>query len=225
MYHEQFPRRALIADPETLSANKFSMDIHHNASPQPSVTERKHLTGYTLDSSVVNGHLIRKDAGLNSELSGFHEDNRANHIEKFIKSGAPLHTEMSTFSGIHHELGSKMKIGSIVHTPAFTSSSISPYVAAGFAHPTDRNTKGIDRNATRSHILHFKLPKGYNNGRYLEHFTANEGEHEYLLNKNQKWKVTGHQSSMKRDHDDWAGKTMNRHTHVWTLEPHSDEGN
>ena len=144
--------------------------------------------------------------------------NTAVHIRNAINQGPELKNTTHTYhgmSGTNYTRG--VKPGDVLHTAAFTSTSIDLGHARSFTYSP--NAK--DKHDT---ILHFKLPAGSKHGMYISHMVQNHdtmahsaNEHEYLLNHNQKWKV---HKVEKRTHKDHSGY---EHTHrVIELHPHTE---
>ncbi len=110
-----------------------------------------------------------------------------NHIDAQKPLSAPLHTFSAT--GDFDPTGGTK--GGTYHNKSFISSSINPVFAKTFHSSFDNK---------QPHIIHFKLPIGYNRGAYIDKHSKWQGEeHEFLLKPDQKWKhkgtistVTGH---------------------------------
>lgn len=190
--------------------------------------ERKAIRSYTEESLGVNHHLITGtpmyDDGSGSSLNDLHP-----HIQSAMKKMPPLKEPLSVFSGTDKKLGSQIKLGSVLHTPAYTSTSVKAGVASSFAKQskTVKSTGPNYQVPMRRHLMHFKLPEGYNKGMYIgdNAVHGNASEREFLLDHNQKWKVTGHEAHPGKNYLMGVHNIQKKiYTHVWTLEPHN-EGN
>lgn len=169
------------------------------------------LNWYTSDSGAINNHLISSEFTDPGDLKDI--ENAAADIHDAIKThGVPLEQDHHVYSGTIHKPFSELRPGETVHMPAFTSSSININVAKTFT--------GVHSNRT---ILHFHLPKGYSNGIHVEGISDLPHEQEYLLNKDQKWKVHA-----VKDYNGGIGEHPNgkmkilKHR-VVTLKPHDHD--
>lgn len=201
---------------------------------------------YTVGSHSVNKALIRQHSGaVSDEIDAKHHQSyleqadRVSHALKHLAN--PLDSEIHVYSGISddHMRSLHAANSNIVHTPAFTSTSLESSRAANhahtirhFVHDDSANGNRI-RVKTESHILHFKLPKGYDKGAYIAGISHASREREFLLDKGQTWKVTKKDSVTKRfaykpkatdrTGPEHPGHVTNHVTHIWTLEPHDSK--
>jgi len=145
----------------------------------------------------------------------------------------PLDHEAHVYSGIggFHPGEHFKKNGGVIHMPAFTSTSLNPRQGAVFAREEKEQrtatTAGRPQHITEHHVLHFHLPKGYDKGTYVDNISKCDGEHEYLMDKGQHWKMTGHKVVTRSDHhvlrdEDGSIRTNNikSKVHIWSVEPH-----
>jgi len=143
-------------------------------------------------SKILNKRLLL-EKGLNTNKQYFREPSDEEykeskmydkHISNFISKTKPLNHEAHVYSGLSFDPSKHFEQNNgVFQTPAYTSTSLRTHTAKYFAMdhiPSSDETK-IDR-----HILHFKLPVGYNKGRYLDATVNDMVEAEYLLHKNQK---------------------------------------
>lgn len=167
----------------------------------PMLRENTHnITAMTSQSNDVNDVLINGTIERHTYHNDEEHQKRVDYITKRISGTSkeikahaiPLPRDLHTYSGIIGSWDlSHLKEGDALHTPAFTSSSITPRIAYS------RST--VNHNATVRHpngntdfvknILHFHLPKGYKGGAHIQSVSEYPDEHEYLLDKNQKWRV------------------------------------
>lgn len=165
----------------------------------------RHIRNYTRASFDINRMLIAKRGDPLTKLFAKIDSKRLSNV--ISTHGKPLEEETHVYSGTGaHDPSDALSKTATFHTPGFTSTSIQPHVAYNFvrAAPYD------------SHVIHFKLPKGYNKGFYVGSNTYHhENEYEYVLDKNQKWKVLGHEITHP-PYDDV------KQVHIWTVEPHNE---
>jgi hypothetical protein len=153
----------------------------------------KHYAGgsYDLNSSLINAYYNTKASStpIRKYNPEKYIDDYKHHIEnidQFIENSPKLKHPLHVFSapGKDFKIHEHLKNGDVLHTPAFTSGTI----RYGMAEKWKENP----------HLLHFHLPKGYNNGVYIGE-NANKsgfmlglgGENEFLLGRNQYWKHIG----------------------------------
>lgn len=202
------------------------------------------LREYSSGSTELNQNILNKHGGGFDKLgknkpfevypdSEPHLTKQADRTSEAIAHHSkPLPSETHVYSGINFDMHKVAAQGNTVHMPAFTSTSINPRKAQGFAawNPkhTDMNSIGKQRRSHDKHILHFKLPKGYNKGVYIAPVSGYANERELLLDKGQTWKITGHKqvTSSRGSTTNFDSEVNNRrdttHTHIWTLEPHKE---
>lgn len=183
------------------------------------------LGHYTRGSSTINGHLLGSiapfDYDMHQKAYNRSVQDTVDGVSAAIKKHAmPLDHTLHVYSGTNHPhlQNGTIGIGDTVHTPAFTSTSIKHTIAKGFGW-NHIDPEGTD---TAHHIIHFELPAGYNQGTYVEPHSWISHECEYLLDKNQKWKITNHETFKTRDPQySHEPKIIDRH--VWTVVPHSEK--
>jgi hypothetical protein len=182
--------------------------------------------GYTGDESGhINKHLLGMtptDFHSTPEAAHEHWENKANMLEEAIHHYAkPLDHEAHVYSGIGgFDPAQHFKHGNgVIHMPSFVSSSIDPETSYNFAHKRAK-APGHSFDADH-HIIHFHLPKGYKNGAYIDNCSLCNGEKEYLLNRDQRWKLKNHTTHNYIQYS--SGKPIKKKVHVWSVEPHNDE--
>lgn len=186
------------------------------------------LRSHTISSHQVNRSLLKKHSGTHDGDDHYNlrdADRTSAAIQHFAK---PADHEMHVYSGLKHDAIKQAHDAghTVVHMPAFTSTTINPNAATGFASdlkhkhiPGDRGTHVSGVN----HVAHFKIPKGYNKGVYVAGVSEHANEKEYLLDKGQSWKITGHKRVSNVNASTNYGKYKEiEHTHIWTLEPHDE---
>ena len=149
-------------------------------------------------SRAINTYLLHDGKSKDNQISNEiiednirrHAHNLSDHIEK---NAAPLDKDYDVYSGIRNWDITKTideHPHKLLTSRAFLSTTLDP---AG-AHMRSHNPLG-NRPEPDRHILHFKLPKGYNKGIYVEnHNPAGPDvgeEYEYLIDRNTKWQHTG----------------------------------
>lgn len=156
--------------------------------------EEQHAVVHYKDGSrALNIRLVAAHAGQSkpgaSMQDGF-ADSDFQTIHDRMHSGLskitkPASEDFSTFSGVSTEMGRKIKgtkQGDTFHSPAWVSSSLNPQVAHNFAAGDEE---------PESHVVQFKIPKGYQKGTYIGHaFGSFRHEFEYTIHAGTKWKRT-----------------------------------
>ena len=200
-------------------------DQHYRMPATPNLTMEEKIalnnyTSETLDASyLVNYPLLGHDVtGTPHHESRKHIVDHINkHLPSAMAKAAPLTEEVHAYSGLKRFNPSKHfdAAGGIVHTPSYTSTTIRPDIVNSFAGVHPNNEK---------HILHFKLPIGYKRGLYITDHSDVPAEHEYLLDKGQKWRLVGKQTVNEtakwRDYGASGGSHVK--VHIWSLEPHDE---
>ncbi len=200
----------------------------------PKDTHTHALAKYSAESIGVNAALIRDKTNDSRKKMTFHKENmeHAEAVSAAIKHHAkPLPEDVHVYSGISPAHAVHMVMNSDkspIHTPAFTSTSLSAERAMNFARPVGDSVSGRaagrHRTTTDRHVLHFHLPKGYDKGTYVGNISHAPSEREMLLDKDQHWKVTG--KKVVTDSSAWGmgssdgGGRQSYRTHVWSLTPH-----
>jgi hypothetical protein len=105
-------------------------------------------------------------------------------MTEVMDSGMERHKtphKLTVYSGIKYDPGEKMDKNKIVHHPSYLSTSLDKFTAKGFSNCT-----------TNKHVLKIHVPKGHP-GAYVDHFSENPGEKEFILPRNTKLKYRGTQ--------------------------------
>lgn len=233
--HRQFEHKQ---SKEKNGYNNFELDkLEHSLDQHKELSEKHHIAGEIYDGWSSNKPDPKdinpvKQAFFDYTGNGYSELNRAlwngtklnpnsqrihDGLKEGFKNSPKLEKPLKTFSGIAKVLGQKMaqnleKSKGVVHFPAYMSSSINPQTALDFS---EDNTRGKD---VEHHIVKFHLPAGYKNGHYVDSFSDHNGEQEYLLNHNQKFKVIGHDVHTA-SRTDWNDRPYKKICHVWHVQP------
>lgn len=164
---------------KVFSANKKILAQHKKI--EMSRGEKDTVRDYTFDSRYINNTLIKSPKKINKIKSDVDIlDKVTNHPSN------KLSKPVTTYSGVSDKFASKLskvKPGGTVHSPAYISSTVHRETAGNFAKAAPKTNE--------YHHIQFHLPQGYQKGRYIEHASHNEGEHEFLMARNQKFKYLG----------------------------------
>jgi hypothetical protein len=151
-----------------------------------------HIQRYTDTSIGLNMGLIH-EARENKPLSNEYKEH-ARKLDNILTS-VPAPKKMTVFSGLGFDPRTKMNENGELHNPAYTSTSISGFIASGFARELNRNGKTHDREDIENeepihkHVLKVSIPKGSRHGAYVEHVSTNQGEDEFIIKRNTKFKI------------------------------------
>lgn len=179
--------------------------------------EKNRVHEYSNSSWHLNRELYK--AHVEGRRHDPQHDNNVTHIDSALKKHK-LAEPLTTYSGTHFDVGKEAaKTPSReIHLPAYTSSSIKPSIARGFAQEQKPDEKNQKKKV--SHIIRFHLPKGHH-GLYLGTRSNFSNEHEFLLPRNTRVKIGEHPEVHPHPYD------MNHEIHVWDAHPvdhHSDGG-
>lgn len=243
---KHFMSRATMSDEDV---NHQHEELKQQLKFKPEDSELSHIQNYTISSHDMNQYLLH---GIKTPINTYHSEHneyqqaRSNALSNIIaKHSTELPADTHVYSGMKgvRDLHRTMKVGDVFHTPAFTSTSLSPRTSTGFVQSDVGDSQYHDNGGHRfsydSHIIHFQLPAGYKKGLYIDPHSTCQGENEYLLDKGQKWKVTGHeiarQNYVSHEHPRDANgdhipnstkslkfENLTRH-HIWTVVPHEEE--
>jgi hypothetical protein len=173
--------------------------MHHKVAPMKkdiSETEKEALSDYTDDSRGLNGALHHQYNGKNFQSSyKHHVDTLTGLLNRHkTKEDSVVYTGLPKSPTQHFEDHTK---DAHVHLPAFTSTSSSLHVAAGFAqaahhandkkHGIEHDSGGMDDGEAR-HVLRLHLPKGTSAASVKKHTFAPD-EHEILVNRGHDIKI------------------------------------
>lgn len=207
---------------ETIPPRSFGED-------RQKATHRTHLFNYTESSDhsrLLNNTAIHAHNFGEADLAEHHRtllhdlDNAIEHTRR------PLPEETHVYSGVKWE--PKLNEGDTVHLPAYTSTSLNPNTSGGYAHDFNFKHDG-NKSSREQHILHFHLPEGYDKGTYVGGISEFEGEKEYLLPRNTKWKVTKKKVSSQTTSYRYPEVEAHHNSHsrirsfIYTLTPHHDD--
>lgn len=155
------------------------------------LTGQGHIQDYTEESSKVNSALYHEH--FNHPI-----DDHDEHEERLAKSDAisgairsithkpsndfHVYTGLSRETNIRSILENDQNKGLNtvpVRFPSFVSTSLSRHIATGFA----MDKFDHDQNFVHGEVLKLKVPAGHERGAYVNHYSENPGEYEYLLDK------------------------------------------
>jgi hypothetical protein len=175
-----------------------------------------HIYRYTDSSARLNKGLIAAAKDPNKPLSSDLESH-ASKLENVLSS-VPAPKDKTVFSGLGFDPSKLMDEKGELHNPAFTSASISGYVAAGFAREFDKNGEQYSYENTargdynsHKHILKVTIPKGSTHGAFVDHVSSNSGEDEFIINRNKKFKINPTPETTR----DVYGNGNIVHHHIW----------
>ena len=180
--------------------------------------EESPIFRYTQGSYELNHSLINQHKTGQEPMEHFSE--HAKELDKELGKHKLPH-DMITYSGIKvdkFDPREHMDKDGMMHSPAFMSSSILPNVAQGFARSIERDTlrslqgkEPTGSDQSEQHIIRFKHKKG-DPGTFIEGNTKYEGEHEFLIPRNVKFKF----NKTPQTHEDAYGNIL----HIWDAEVH-----
>lgn len=213
---------------------------------------------YSNSSQEERDRLLHKWSPLN-----IHGKNIKKLDDIFKHKAHTLKEDLHVYSGIGFDPSEHFKEGNgVFHSPAFLSTSVGVETPKSFgqafaskdAHHdqwddeyTAKDNANVVKQGSRSeqdkHIIHFHLPKGYSGGMHIAPESKFPGEREFLLNRNQKWKLVNHEVHTTRDHTRYRTFVPSRKSvwdptvehpasrkyetyltkqrnHIWTVVPH-----
>ncbi len=161
-----------------------------------------------------------KEAGYHGDQNSWTENpsNFSHHDDKLSAAlrhpGQEIHKDAKVYTGLnwadHRSTAIPLlKPGHEVLNDGFTATSVSRKVAHDFTdeHPKDGTI----------HLIEWHLPKGYNKGAYVAHFSDHPKEFEYLLDQGTRFRYLGNRVEV---HDGFGalGKEKRRVT-IHSMEP------
>jgi len=174
--------------------------------------ERHAIRKYTEDSHYLNKNLYHQHIDSNHEVPGSHLQH-AEQLDRALNR-YKLKEKLHVFSGVRFNPGAEASKNSErkIHLPAFTSTSIKPSIARGFADtlPHPNVSQGVQ------HIVRFNLPKGHN-GLYIGTNSEHNTEHEFLLPRKTSWHISKTPEVHPHPYDD------QKQVHIWDAHPAKNE--
>ncbi len=176
--------------------------------------EYKNIKDYTsYGSHILSPYLLNKHRDYTPEtLSRIHSLDR--NIGEFLSRAPKLPQDLHVYSGTQKFNPSTTfeKGNGVIHMPHYVSTSLD----------IEQANRHIGQQA--GHILHFHLPKDYDKGAEIAQYSGMSSEQEFILNKNQKWKLHG---KTEYQHKGQEGVNLENplHTTVWHLKPHDENVN
>lgn len=157
---------------------------HYGQYPNPNIEE------YTRHSSTLNDYIVKPSTAAENTPEREHANKltkRANEISAHLNA-IPHQTHANSFTvytGMHDELNPETALPvnehgeKIIHSPGFTSTSLSLPTAESFARAKPHAELG-----RRVHdVLKLEIPGGYPHGAYVAPQSVHEHEKEYLLDR------------------------------------------
>lgn len=219
---------------------------------------------YPHHSDEVKDAMLRKSSPLH-----IHGNNIKKLDDIFKHKAHTLKEDLHVYSGIGFDPSEHFESGhGVFHSPAFMSTSVGVSAPKSFgqafasqngyhdqwddSYTSNKDNAEIVKQGSRSeqdkHIIHFHLPKGYNGGLHISPESKFPEEREFLLNRNQKWKLINHEVHTVRDHSRYrtfvpARKSVwdssveyparrnyetyqtKQRNHIWTVVPHDEPVN
>jgi hypothetical protein len=196
-------------DREQTAELEDTLKNHYGSLPQEKAHEIRSIRNYTgSDHYLINKHLL--GIGGYSNIG----ENALRDIDN-IKTALGRYTTPRSFkvmTGVKIDPSTLPTFTNTIHfvNPAFTSTSVRYDVAYSFARRKpilDKDGYEIHsvphgatyyNEASQRHILHLTIPEGAH-GMYMEPYTQNSGEYEFLLHPEAKFKLW-HKPSVFRSH-------------------------
>lgn len=191
-------------------------------------TRKKHhaIKHYTISSYDVNNYIHEKENGTHTD-----QDSEPSHLET-IKNldnalkGQKAPHDFYVYTGLKGDInpGNRNGVKSLekaddhlkVRMPSYTSTSMHPTVALGFAHNEKHGLKDEEGNPmTEHHMLKIKIPKGSEHGMYVGHMSSFPHEHEFLMKRNKKLHVHPEPEIHHYTGLNYAGQKYTKKVHVW----------
>ena len=156
-------------------------------------------------SKATNNHLWEKHKGEEpGESADEYYGSKIKTLDSALaKHGAPK--KLTVYSGIKYDPRTRMDEKRIVQHPAYLSTSISKGMAKGFGYSRNESSP---LSATY-HVLKIKVPKGHP-GAYVDHFSKNDGEHEFILPRGMKLRYL-HTQTHKNPDPNNCRETIHEH--------------
>jgi hypothetical protein len=148
-----------------------------------------HINDYTHDSKGLNHYLAKgRVMDYESDMKEHHYNDMSHAISDAMHTSPPYANKLQVWTGLSksNDVGAyaaakkddKEKL--VGHFPAFTSTSLDPRQAEGFAKPKD--AEGFPRQKVHD-MMRIEVPKAYHKGIYADGVSAHSGEYEYILDK------------------------------------------
>ena len=151
-----------------------------------------HYTGYNTDENAYMRDYTGASHGINNFHWKQHKGEEVSPVSKvpyeirsqYIDSALAKHKtpmKLTVFSGVKGDPREKMNSEGIVHNPAYLSTSLSKRMAKDFGYDGIESGKiSGGPEVAIHHVLKIKVPKGHA-GAYVDHFSKNGGEKEFIL--------------------------------------------
>jgi len=197
-------------DHDTLHNTHVPLDLKHL-----NVDHLASIRKYTQDSTMINGYLHNKHNKKNAtEIYHDQVSNLSSALDKQkTKKPADVYTGVPYSPAKHfHQVDGKTPQHTIVHLPAFTSTSTSRRKAAEFARSTrHKNDKNHGIKEETRHVIKIHVPAG-SSAASVRDESQMEHEQEVLLNR-------GHNIQIHHEPEDIGHNTMLWHAKVISHTP------
>jgi len=151
-----------------------------------------HYTGYNADENAYMRDYTGASHGINNFHWKQHKGEEVSLVSKvpyeirsqYIDSALAKHKtpmKLTVFSGVKGDPREKMNSEGVVHHPAYLSTSLNKRTGKDFGY--DGEESGGVSGGTQygvHHVLKIKVPRGHP-GAYVDDFSKNKGEHEFIL--------------------------------------------
>lgn len=200
------------------------LNDHYNLRNHP---QRDQILSYTNHSRDFNSELYQKHArGESPKFPRFFGNDTAkkvNALDKSLNSGKTP-AKMTVFSGVkfHPGIAASKHPENKLFLPAFTSTSVDPKRAVGFASGFQRDSDtprtdwvpNDEPEAADKHVIAFHLPEGHP-GLHVQGVSRHKDEHEFILPRQTSWSL-GHEPEI-RSYKNAFGKIGR--VHIWHATP------
>lgn len=203
----------LATEPHLTQHQAKSAKLLHSNTDTKHPSYQYAVSEYTLDSEHLNKSLFKAHQRGSTDVPEAHKK-MVGHLDSLMEHHK-LPEKTTVYSGLHFDPSEHA--GKTVHFPAYTSTSLSPHIAANFGKGHVSSGENGQRVVTK-HMMRVDLPKGHNH-LFTENHTHLPGEMEVVLPRNTKLKFDHEPSHIiKRDR-----YGMETHNHIWNAHVVHDE--
>lgn len=174
---------------------------------------------YTSDSSTFNHHLINRAVDLKATKNDPDHDTHERIVNGFTDKMDKNLTTHKTHTDLHVYHGASFNPGkeaakssdSLIHLPAYTSTTIHKAASGFFASPTNRRQDDHANDVVDRHVIHFHVPEGHH-GLYVGAHSEAGNEHEFTLPRDTIAKIHPKPDIITDTHPKTGNKT---NWHIW----------